>query len=96
MRVNRTPPEGHPYYLVFTLVPGESYRRRFGLLLLCSCGVFRALINFFFFLFVNWVGVSCMQEREMFVGAVALVLGQMLRNGHNVHIADQYVGHRQT
>ena len=32
-------------YLVFTRMPGESYRRRFRSLLLCSCYVFRALIN---------------------------------------------------
>ena len=32
-------------YLVFTRKPGESYRRRLGSLLLCSCDVFRALIN---------------------------------------------------
>ena len=34
--------------LVFTRVPGESYRRRLGsLLLLCLCDVFRALIHSF-------------------------------------------------
>ena len=32
-------------YLVFTRMPGESYRRRLGSLLLCLCDVFRALIN---------------------------------------------------
>ena len=32
-------------YLVFTRMPGESYRRRLGSLLLCVCDVFRALIN---------------------------------------------------
>ena len=32
-------------YLVFTRMPGESYRRRFRSLLLYSCDVFRALIN---------------------------------------------------
>ena len=32
-------------YLVFTRLPGESYRRRFRSLLLCMCGVFRALFN---------------------------------------------------
>ena len=32
-------------YLVFTRVPGESYRKRLGSLLLCLCDVFRALIN---------------------------------------------------
>ena len=32
-------------YLVFTRMPGESYRRRLGSLLLCFCDVFRALIN---------------------------------------------------
>ena len=31
--------------LVFTRVPGESYRRRLGSLLLCPCDDFRALIN---------------------------------------------------
>ena len=33
-------------YLVFTRMPGESYRRQLGSLLLCLCDVFRALINF--------------------------------------------------
>ena len=32
-------------YLVFTRLPGESYRRRFRSLLLYLCYVFRALIN---------------------------------------------------
>ena len=32
-------------YLVFTRMPGESYRRRLKSLLLCLCDVFRALIN---------------------------------------------------
>ena len=32
-------------YLVFTRMPGESYRRRLGSLFLCLCDVFRALIN---------------------------------------------------
>ena len=32
-------------YLVFTRMPGESYRRRFRSLLLCLCYVFRALVN---------------------------------------------------
>ena len=32
-------------YLVFTPMPGESYRRQLGSLLLCLCDVFRALIN---------------------------------------------------
>ena len=32
-------------YLVFTRMPGESYRRRLGPLLLYLCDVFRALIN---------------------------------------------------
>ena len=32
-------------YLVFTHIPGESYRRRLGFLLLYLCYVFRALIN---------------------------------------------------
>ena len=31
-------------YLVFTRMPGESYSRRLGSLLLCLCYVFRALI----------------------------------------------------
>ena len=34
-------------YLVFTCMPGESYCRRLGSLLLCLCYVFWALINFF-------------------------------------------------
>ena len=33
-------------HLVFTRMPGESYRRRLGWSLLCLCDVFRALINF--------------------------------------------------
>ena len=32
-------------YLVFTRMPGESYRRRLGFLLLCLCYVFRALLS---------------------------------------------------
>ena len=32
-------------YLVFTCMPGESYRRRLGSLLLYLCYVFQALIN---------------------------------------------------
>ena len=32
-------------YFVFTRMPGESYRRRLGSLLLCLCDVFRALIT---------------------------------------------------
>ena len=32
-------------YLVFTRMPGQSYRRRLRSLLLCLCYVFRALIN---------------------------------------------------
>ena len=32
-------------YLVFTRMPGESYRRRMKSVLLCLCYVFRALIN---------------------------------------------------
>ena len=32
-------------YLVFTRMPGESYRRRLRSLLLCLCDVFRALIH---------------------------------------------------
>ena len=32
-------------YLVFTRMPGESYRRRLRSLLLCLCDVFRALMN---------------------------------------------------
>ena len=33
-------------HLVFTRMPGESYRRRLGSVLLNLCDVFRALINF--------------------------------------------------
>ena len=32
-------------HLVFTLTPGESYRRRLRSLLLCLCDVFGALMN---------------------------------------------------
>ena len=32
-------------YLVFSRMPGESYRRRLGPLLLCSYDFFRAFIN---------------------------------------------------
>ena len=32
-------------YFVFARMPGESYRRRLGSLLLYVCDVFRALIN---------------------------------------------------
>ena len=32
-------------YLVFTRMPGETYRNRFRSLLLCLCDVFRTLIN---------------------------------------------------
>ena len=34
-------------YLVFTHMLGESYRRQFRSLLLCSCDVFPAIINYF-------------------------------------------------
>ena len=34
--------------LIFTRMPGESYRRRLRSLLLCLCDVFRALINSLF------------------------------------------------
>ena len=37
-------------YLVFTRMPGEGYRRRFGSLLLSTCDVIRALINSLCFL----------------------------------------------
>ena len=36
---------GVDIYLIFTHLPGESYRRRLGSLLLCLCGDFRAQIN---------------------------------------------------
>ena len=42
-------------YLVFTRMPGESYRRRLSSLLLYLCDVFQALINslvFFYFIFI--------------------------------------------
>ena len=43
-------------YLVFTCMPGESYCRQLGSLLLCLCDIFRALINslvcLFLYLFV--------------------------------------------
>ena len=32
-------------YLEFTRMPGRSYRRRLGSLVVCLCDVFRALIN---------------------------------------------------
>ena len=32
-------------YTAFTCMPGESYHRRLRSLLLCLCGIFRALIN---------------------------------------------------
>ena len=38
-------PVGEFMYLVFTRMPGESYRRRLRSLLLCFSDVFRALIN---------------------------------------------------
>ena len=47
-------------YLIFTRVPGESYRGRLRYLLLCLCYVFRALINFL----VRWFtysGVSALK-----------------------------------
>ena len=43
-------------YFVFTCMPGESYHRRFGSLLLCSWDVFRDLINSFYVLVPSgWV-----------------------------------------
>ena len=39
-------------YLVFTRMPGESYRRRFVSLLLRLCDVYRALINSFCLLII--------------------------------------------
>ena len=44
-------------YLVFTHMPGESYRRRLRSLLLYSCYVFRALIN-------SLVSVLILHERS--------------------------------
>ena len=41
-------------YLVFTRMPGESYRRRLGSLLLYLCYVLRALINFLVFYLRFW------------------------------------------
>ena len=46
-------------YLVFTRMPGESYRRRLGSLLLHSCYVFRALINSLVCWFLTETGFSC-------------------------------------
>ena len=40
-------------YLVFTRMPGESYRRRLRSLLLYLCCVFRALINFLVLLILS-------------------------------------------
>ena len=42
-------------YLAITRMPGESYRRRFESLLLCSCDVFRALINSLSWFYTNVV-----------------------------------------
>ena len=41
-------------YLVFTRMPGESYRRRLWSLLLCLCDVFRALINSLVCWSIHW------------------------------------------
>ena len=50
-------------YLVFIHMPGKSYHRRLGSLLLCLCEVFQALINslmcLFFVFIVVFVVVGC-------------------------------------
>ena len=40
-------------YLIFTRMPSEKYRRRFRSLLLCSCDIFRALIDCFCLLILH-------------------------------------------
>ena len=53
-------------YLVFTRMPGESYRRRLKSLLLCSCDVFRAIINSlmcWFYQIITETGL-CTEEEE--------------------------------
>ena len=52
-------------YLVFTRMPGESYRRRLGSLLLYLCCVFRALINslvYLCFCFVFVFGMALVEQ----------------------------------
>ena len=60
-------------YLVFTRMPGESYRRRLRSLLLCLCDVFRTLINSL----VCW----------FYTNALSLVLLQNISKGisHEYH-----------
>ena len=43
--VNVTKDENVTKDVVFTRMPDESYRKLFGALLLCSCNVFRTLLN---------------------------------------------------
>ena len=47
-------------YLVFTCMPGESYRRRLRSLLTCLCDVFRALINSLVCWFTNFFEIHDM------------------------------------
>ena len=52
-------------YLVFTRMPGESYRRRFRSLLLYLCYVFRALINSL--VYCLRIGICCCALRHIVV-----------------------------
>ena len=61
-------------YLVFTRIPGESYRRRLRPLLQCLCDVFRALINSlvrcsccFFLTFCSDLGQELLMLISLFV-----------------------------
>ena len=53
-------------YRAYTWTPGESYRRRLRSLLLCMCGVFRALINslecWFKAEVAEYFSLSCLEE----------------------------------
>ena len=52
-------------YLVFTRMPGESYRRRLRLLLLYLCDVFRLLINSLVCLFFHVFLFSLGSEHQV-------------------------------
>ena len=46
---------GGVIYLVFTRMPGESYRGRFGSLVFCLCDVFRVRIHYLRLLPILWM-----------------------------------------
>ena len=52
-------------YLVFTHMPGESYHRWLGTLLLCLCDVFRALINSLVCWFIITTDIHYLKKKKV-------------------------------